>query len=78
MSVDHLLPPNAPYKWPSMNMTRRAQACLFGAMRDMGYNDNESRHELLCQVLGEETFTILTDDDAWEIVAYLRNEGWTS
>ena len=76
MSTKHLQPPDAPFQWPTMNMTTHAQRALFGGMRDMGYDTDEARHDLLCEVLGEETFTVLTDDDAWEIVRHLRDEGW--
>jgi hypothetical protein len=76
MTTKHLHPPDCPFQWPSMSMTTHAQRCLFGAMRDMGYDNDADRHTLLAEVLGEGTFTVLTDDDAWEIVRYLRSEGW--
>jgi hypothetical protein len=76
MGTKHLHPPHSPYQWPTMSMTTHAQRCLFGAMRDMGYDDDESRHALLADVLGGDTFTVLDDDDAWAIVAHLRQQGW--
>ena len=77
MAVNHLHPPNAPYQWPSMSMRRQAQAALFMAMKDMGYDTSDERHGLLLDVFGDDySFTELTDDDAWAIVAHLRAEGW--
>jgi hypothetical protein len=78
MSTAHLHPPKAPYQWPTMNMTRRAQAVLFQALNDMGYTDRQDRHQFASEALGGDlsTYRELTDDDAWAIVAALRDEGW--